>query len=255
MPHPLAGKPAPSSVLVDVDRLIKAYYQEQPDPADPEQQVAFGTSGHRGTSLKRSFNEAHILAITQALCEYRKQEGITGPLYLGKDTHAPVDPRRADRAGGAGGQRRHHHHPERRRLHADPGHLARHPHLQPPAQRRPGRRHRGHAVAQPARGRRLQVQPAQRRPGRHQRHRLDPGSGQRPPARRQQRSEAPALRARASPPTPPSPATWSIPTCAIWRTCWTWRRSAAPTSAAASIPWVARRWPTTRRWPSATSWS
>jgi phosphoglucomutase len=88
MAHPLAGKPAPSSVLVDVDRLTQAYYDGRPDPADPEQQVAFGTSGHRGTSLKRSFNEAHILATTQALCEYRKQAGITGPLYLGKDTHA-----------------------------------------------------------------------------------------------------------------------------------------------------------------------
>jgi phosphoglucomutase len=88
MPHPLAGKPAPASVLVDVDRLTQAYYGERPDPGDPEQQVAFGTSGHRGTSLKRSFNEAHILATTQALCEYRKQAGVTGPLYMGKDTHA-----------------------------------------------------------------------------------------------------------------------------------------------------------------------
>jgi phosphoglucomutase len=92
MAHPLAGKPAPASVLIDVERLTQAYYQDQPDPADPEQQVAFGTSGHRGTSLKRSFNEAHILATTQALCEYRHKEGITGPLYLGKDTHALSPP-------------------------------------------------------------------------------------------------------------------------------------------------------------------
>jgi phosphoglucomutase len=87
MPHELAGKPAPASVLVDVDRLISAYYTA-PDPSDPEQLVSFGTSGHRGTSFKGSFNEAHIIATTQAICEYRKKEGITGPLLMGKDTHA-----------------------------------------------------------------------------------------------------------------------------------------------------------------------
>src|SRR5688500_2791481 len=92
MPHPLAGKPAPASVLVDVDQLIQRYYSDRPDPADPEQQVAFGTSGHRGTSLRHSFNEAHILATTQALCEYRQREGIDGPLYLGKDTHGLSGP-------------------------------------------------------------------------------------------------------------------------------------------------------------------
>src|SRR6266478_79093 len=92
MPHPLAGKPAPRDVLVDVDKLRKLYYDEKPDPADPQQRVAFGTSGHRGSSLKRAFNEAHILAITQAVCEYRKAQGTTGPLYLGKDTHALADP-------------------------------------------------------------------------------------------------------------------------------------------------------------------
>src|SRR5437773_11443330 len=87
MPHELAGKPAPASVLIDVDRLISAYYGA-PDPSDPEQLVSFGTSGHRGTSLSGSFNEAHIVAITQAICEYRKKEGISGPLLMGKDTHA-----------------------------------------------------------------------------------------------------------------------------------------------------------------------
>src|SRR5437868_3181871 len=92
MPHPLAGKPAPRDVLVDVDKLRKLYYDEKPDPADPQQRVAFGTSGHRGSSLKRAFNEAHILAVTQAVCEYRKYQGTTGPLYLGKDTHALSDP-------------------------------------------------------------------------------------------------------------------------------------------------------------------
>jgi phosphoglucomutase len=85
--HPLAGKPAPASILVDLPRLISSYYTEAPDPKEPSQAVAFGASGHRGSSLHRSFNEAHILATTQAICEYRKGQGITGPLYLGKDTH------------------------------------------------------------------------------------------------------------------------------------------------------------------------
>jgi phosphoglucomutase len=88
MPHELAGKPAPASLLIDVDRLTDAYYGKEPDPSDPEQMVSFGTSGHRGSSLAGSFNEAHILAITQAICEWRQREGITGPLFLGKDTHA-----------------------------------------------------------------------------------------------------------------------------------------------------------------------
>jgi len=88
MPHELAGKPAPASLLIDVGRLIDAYFSKEPDPSDPEQLVSFGTSGHRGSSLAGSFNQSHILAITQAICEWRKQEGITGPLFLGKDTHA-----------------------------------------------------------------------------------------------------------------------------------------------------------------------
>ena len=85
---PLAGKPAPPGMLVDVSRLITAYYTDVPDPAVPEQRVAFGTSGHRGSSFKRAFNEWHILAITQAICLYRKQQGTDGPLFLGIDTHA-----------------------------------------------------------------------------------------------------------------------------------------------------------------------
>ena len=88
MPHELAGRLAPASLLIDVDRLTNAYYSKEPDPGDPEQLVSFGTSGHRGSSLVGSFNQSHILAITQAICEWRKQEGITGPLFLGKDTHA-----------------------------------------------------------------------------------------------------------------------------------------------------------------------
>ena len=88
MPPELAGKPAPATLLIDVDRLIDAYFSKEPDPSDPEQLVSFGTSGHRGSSLAGSFNQAHILAITQAICEWRQREGITGPLFLGKDTHA-----------------------------------------------------------------------------------------------------------------------------------------------------------------------
>ena len=86
--HPRAGQPAQPEQLVALDTLEQAYYQELPDPADPQQRVSFGTSGHRGSSLKRTFNEAHILAITQAICEYRSKMGTTGPLYIGKDTHA-----------------------------------------------------------------------------------------------------------------------------------------------------------------------
>lgn len=84
----MAGKPAPRDLLIEPSRLIDAYERDLPDPAIPEHRVSFGTSGHRGTSLLRSFNEAHILAIVQAVCEYRKTAGITGPLFLGKDTHA-----------------------------------------------------------------------------------------------------------------------------------------------------------------------
>jgi alpha-D-glucose phosphate-specific phosphoglucomutase len=85
---PLAGKPAPLGILVNVPRLLTAYYAGVPDPSVPEQRVAFGTSGHRGSSFKLSFNEWHILAITQAICLYRRRQKIAGPLYLGIDTHA-----------------------------------------------------------------------------------------------------------------------------------------------------------------------
>ena len=90
--HPLAGQPAPVSNLVNVPRLITAYYTEKPDTNVREQRVTFGTSGHRGTSFKRSFNEVHIVAVAQAIFEYRKMEGISGPLYLGMDTHALSEP-------------------------------------------------------------------------------------------------------------------------------------------------------------------
>ncbi|TAL03269.1 MAG: alpha-D-glucose phosphate-specific phosphoglucomutase, partial [Porticoccaceae bacterium] len=89
---PLAGKPAQPAMLVNVPRLITAYYSDTPDPALPAQRVAFGTSGHRGSSFEVSFNEWHVLAISQAICDYRKQQHIDGPLFLGIDTHALSEP-------------------------------------------------------------------------------------------------------------------------------------------------------------------
>jgi phosphoglucomutase len=90
--HPLAGKPAPKEILVKIDQLRKEYYARKPDITDSAQRVSFGTSGHRGSSLRGAFNEAHVLAIAQAICEYRKGQGINGPLYIGKDTHALSEP-------------------------------------------------------------------------------------------------------------------------------------------------------------------
>jgi phosphoglucomutase len=89
---PLAGKPAPKEMLVDLSRLERDYYERHPDLADPNQLVSFGTSGHRGSSLNGTFTEAHILAVTQAICDYRRQHATDGPLYLGKDTHALSTP-------------------------------------------------------------------------------------------------------------------------------------------------------------------
>ena len=86
--HPLAGQPAPKNLLIDVNKLEEAFYASKPDLTDPNQLVSFGTSGHRGTSSNGTFTEAHILAITQAICEYRRNQGVTGPLFMGKDTHA-----------------------------------------------------------------------------------------------------------------------------------------------------------------------
>ena len=92
MAHPNAGKPAPRDQLIDVQQLRALYWSGRPDPKVPGQRVAFGTSGHRGSSLKTAFNEAHILAVTQAICEYRKARSTMGPLYLGSDTHALSEP-------------------------------------------------------------------------------------------------------------------------------------------------------------------
>jgi len=95
MPHPLAGQPAPRELLTNIPRLVSSYYTAKPDPNETTQQVAFGTSGHRGSSPLASFNEDHILAVCQALVEYRQQNGITGPLFIGRDTHALSEPAEA----------------------------------------------------------------------------------------------------------------------------------------------------------------
>src|SRR5664280_1807032 len=90
--HPLAGKPPEPSMLADIPRLVTAYYMEHPDVSVASQKVSFGTSGHRGSSFECSFNQDHILAITQAICQYRKEGGVDGPLFLAKDTHALSEP-------------------------------------------------------------------------------------------------------------------------------------------------------------------
>jgi phosphoglucomutase len=176
---PFAGKPADPSLLVDIPRLVAAYYSERPDPSRPEQRVSFGTSGHRGSAFTCGFNEFHILAIAQAVCRYRHGQGIDGPLFIGIDTHALSEPacrsalevlaanerRRADR--------------RERRVHANAGRLPCDPRLQPRPHQRPRGRHRHHAVAQSARGWRLQVQPAARRAGGNGCDRLHRSAGQR----------------------------------------------------------------------------
>jgi phosphoglucomutase len=85
---PLAGKRAPAEILIDPAELERYYYERKPEPDDPARRVSFGTSGHRGSAFAGTFNEAHILAVTQAICELRRSQGTDGPLYMGKDTHA-----------------------------------------------------------------------------------------------------------------------------------------------------------------------
>ena len=85
---PLAGQPTPAAMRINVPRLVTAYYAQRPQPSVPQQRVQFGTSGHRGSALARTFNESHILAIVQAICDYRREQKVEGPLFLGIDTHA-----------------------------------------------------------------------------------------------------------------------------------------------------------------------
>ena len=152
--------------LIDVDAVVAAYYDLTPDPSNPDQRVVFGTSGHRGSSLDGAFNDAHIAATTQAICEYRAAQGYTGPLFLGKDTHALSGPawetavevlvaNGVDVRVDSGGR-------------FTPTPAVSHAILTANASGGAGGgRHRGHAVPQPAPRRRLQVQPSARRPGRH----------------------------------------------------------------------------------------
>ena len=110
-------------MLVDLGRLEREYYERQPDFADPSQRVSFGTSGHRGSSLRGTFTEAHILAITQAICEFRRMKGTDGPLYLGKDTHALSGPAQRTALEVLAANQCLDDPPARRRRDADPGHF------------------------------------------------------------------------------------------------------------------------------------
>ena len=197
---PLAGKPAPASLLINVDQLLAAYHERRPDLSDPQQLVSFGTSGHRGTPLDGSFTEAHILAITQAICDYRKRKGIDGPLFMGKDTHAAVGPaqRTALEVLAANGVET--------IIQQDDGFtptpVISHAILiynRGPTSA-PGRRDRHHAVAQSAAGWRLQIQPDQRRPRRRRHHAMGAGPRQRTAARRQSRRQTHRLTNRRSRP-------------------------------------------------------
>ena len=184
MAHPRAGQPASPEDLIDVDAVLSAYYDLTPDPANPDQQVVFGTSGHRGSSLDTAFNDLHIAATTQAIVEYRAAQGVTGPLYLGKDTHALSKPAWTtaievllanDVTVCCEGDEDYTPTPAVSRaivVHNANADAEQH-----------GGRHRRHAVAQPAAGRRVQVQPAARRPGRLRRDRGHRRPGQRPDGR------------------------------------------------------------------------
>ena len=236
-------------MLVDVDRLIAAYYDERPDPSNPAQAVSFGTSGHRGTSFTGTFTESHILAISEAIVRYRTAQGIDGPLYPGARHARALRARVPDGGRGARGPRRRGRGRRPGRLHADAGGLARDPDAQRP-RRRPCRRRRDHAVAQPARGRRVQVQPAARRPGRHRRDAADPGRGERVAARGRGRDRAPAVRGGDR---PAHDATTTSPrTSGSCRRSSTSTRSRAPGSGSASTRWAARASRTGRRSPTAT---
>ena len=130
-----AGQPAEPRDLIDVAHLVTAYYTGVPDPDDVDQQVAFGTSGHRGTSLKTSFNETHILATTQAICDYRREQGYDGPLFIGRDTHGLSEPAWATALEVLAANDVTVLVDDRDRLHADPRPVARDPDGEPRARR------------------------------------------------------------------------------------------------------------------------
>ena len=174
-----AGKPADPSILVNVPRLVTAYYAVQPDPSDPAQQVVFGTSGHRGSSFHGSFNEWHILAITQAICDYRKLQKIDGPLFLGIDTHALSEPAFASALEVLAANNVEVMVSEGTAYTPTPAVSHAILQLQPRAEDGTCRRHRDHAVPQSSGRWRLQVRPSARWTSRSPRNLLDRIEGQR----------------------------------------------------------------------------
>ena len=236
--HPNAGKPADPKNLVNVPRLVAAYYTGNPDPSEPSQRVAFGTSGHRGSSLSLSFNEAHILAVTQAICEHRVR-GEGDGTALPRDGHPrPLGAGVPERPRGAGGERRRGDGGPGRRLHAHAGHLPRHPLAQPGTRGGPGRRDRDHPVPQPSR-RTVGSSTTRRTAGR--RTRGSPGRSRSAPTGSCGRGPG---RCGASPSSGPlrrarrGVTTTSAPTSATSARCWTSRRSAGPASGSASTRWA-----------------
>ncbi len=151
--HEMAGKPAPKEKLINVPRLISSYFTLKPDSKIQAQRVSFGTSGHRGTSLEQSFNEDHILATCQAICEHRKSRGIDGPLFIGMDTHALSEAAHATaiEVFAANGVRVRYQ--SRIGLHSNTGDLSRHSDLQPGTNDRSFRRRCDYAIPQPTFGR------------------------------------------------------------------------------------------------------
>ncbi len=253
--HPRAGQSAQPADLVDVPALITAYYTGRPDPTDPAQQVSFGTSGHRGSSLNNAFNAEHILAVTQALCDYRRAHGVDGPLFLGRDTHALSAPATATALEVLAANdvtvlidSRDGYTPTPAVSHAILTHNR--------------GRERGLADGivitpshNPARRRWLQVQPRQRRPGRQRRDRMDPGPRQRP-ARRRAAATCGASRTPGRwPPPPPAGTTSSARTSTTCPPCSTWRRSATPGCASAPTRSAGRASPTGVRSPTGTGWT
>jgi phosphoglucomutase len=171
---PLAGKKPDPAMLVDVARLVTAYFTGKPDPSVPSQRVAFGTSGHRGSAFDNAFNEDHILAISQAICQHRAQNGVDGPLYIGIDTHALSQPALASALEVFAAN------DVEAMIDAGDGYtptpVVSHAILTYNKGRKSGLaegRDRHHAITQPARGRRLQIQPPERRAGGYRRHQMD----------------------------------------------------------------------------------
>ena len=200
--HPRAGQVALPEDLVESTPSSAPTTTWHPDPDNPDEQVAFGTSGHRGSSLRTAFNEDHILATTQAICEYRASQGFDGPLFIGRDTHALSEPawRSALEVLAANGVEVLV--DDRDCYTPTPAVSPRDPPGQPREanrRQRTRRRHRRHPVAQPALRRRLQVQPAAWRAGRHRCHVGHRGPGQRAHSRRAEGRQAHALRPGAEP--------------------------------------------------------